>query len=152
AALVPSALAQRSVSRGYDIGCTPTYPTGGSCPSIAIADSPSPNVAGPAAEMTLTIPSDPDGNTILEVIPRVWIQHTYQGDLRIQLIGPTGTTVTLVNRPGTVGPGSTVTGFSADDYGGFHQCLPGGGQYGFDPIFFRDQGFNPCTTSPYTPN
>jgi hypothetical protein len=100
--------------------------------------------------MTLTIPSDPDGNTILQVVPRFWIQHTYQGDLRIQLIGPSGTTATLVNRPGTIGPGATATGFSNDDYGGFHQCQ-NNGLYGFEPMFFNDQGF--CFSSGnYFPN
>src|SRR5262245_14978704 len=68
-----------AVPRNYQT-CTATYPAGGNCPSIPIPDSPGQNVGGPIAEVTLTIPSDPDGNTIIEVIPKIWIQHGYQGD------------------------------------------------------------------------
>jgi subtilisin-like proprotein convertase family protein len=136
-----------SVARTYDL-CTATYPNGGNCPFVPIPDSPGQNVGGVPAEVTLTIPSDPDGNTILEVIPKIWIQHGYQGDLKIQVISPLGTVVTLVDRPGYP---QTIYGFAADDYGGFHQCLPPLSTFGWEAMFFRDQGF--ClATGPFVPN
>jgi hypothetical protein len=82
-----------NVSRLYET-CTPTYPSGGTCGSVAIPDFP-----GGAVELTLAVPSDPDGNIIQEVVPQIWIQHTYQGDLTVDLISPAGTVVRLLNRP-----------------------------------------------------
>ena len=143
-----SAMAQPdSVVRTYQT-CTPTYPTGAPCGSVAIPDSPLANTGGTIAELSLTVPSDVDGNTILRVTPRIWVQHDYQGDLLVQLVSPAGTVATLINRPGT-GPGGTVFGFGTDDYGGFHECSTSG--FGFDPMFFTDTGFNGCTSSTFRP-
>jgi len=50
-----------------------------------------------------------DGRTITDVDVRLNIQHTYVGDLRISLVGPTGVTVQLVNRRGGSGQNFTAT-------------------------------------------
>jgi subtilisin-like proprotein convertase family protein len=86
--------------------CTP--PPASNCGAVPIPDYP-----GGPAELSLTVPFDPAGTFITDIEVRLWIQHTYQGDLVIEIISPAGTTVTLVSRPGLGG------GFSADDFGGF---------------------------------
>ncbi len=50
----------------------------------------------------------PDGRTITDVDVRLNIAHSYVGDLRITLIGPSGNIVQLVNRRG--GSGQNFTG------------------------------------------
>ena len=50
----------------------------------------------------------PDGRTVTDVDVRLNIQHSYVGDLRITLVGPTGVNVQLVNRRG--GSGQNFTG------------------------------------------
>src|SRR5215510_14958335 len=71
-------------------------PTGGTCG----AGVPIPDSGGGPAFLPLTIPSDPGGNVILRVSADIWIQHTYQGDLRVELISPGGIAVRLMDRPG----------------------------------------------------
>jgi subtilisin-like proprotein convertase family protein len=77
--------------------------------SAAIPDN---NASGVTIE--LYVPSDGE-NFILDVNPWVFITHSYQGDLRIVLTSPAGTSVDLVNRPGS--PGCGGPGFSADNFG-----------------------------------
>jgi len=45
----------------------------------------------------------------------VWMQHTFVGDLTIKLVSPTGTIVTVLNRPGSGAPddGSSIGGAGA---------------------------------------
>jgi hypothetical protein len=138
---VPCCAQTDSVTRSYDL-CAPTYPGGGTCPSIPIPDFP-----GPAATATLVVPSDPGQDLIASVTPAIWIQHTFQGDLRVELISPAGTVVTLLNQPGVTS--GVPAGFSADDFGGFEQCLLGGSGFHFQPMSFRDSGFNTCTFTDY---
>jgi subtilisin-like proprotein convertase family protein len=64
--------------------------------------------------MMLTVPSDGGAATIEDIRVDFWIDHSYQGDLRIELVSPAGTVVRLVNRPG-------AGGFSANDFGGWCQ-------------------------------
>lgn len=50
---------------------------------------------------TITVPvSDPARGPILDVDVKVWIDHEYVQDLTIKLVGPDGTQLTLVQRPG----------------------------------------------------
>jgi hypothetical protein len=63
----------------------------------------------------LLVPPAPPGLVIADIDIDFVIPHTWQGDLRISVVHPDGTTVTLVDRPGVP---QTVFGFSADDYGG----------------------------------
>jgi subtilisin-like proprotein convertase family protein len=52
-----------------------------------------------------------DDKTVLDVIVGVNITHTYDGDLRLSLVTPTGTTITLSNRRGSSGNDFTDTVF-----------------------------------------
>ncbi|MFO0839892.1 MAG: proprotein convertase P-domain-containing protein [Phycisphaerae bacterium] len=80
----------------------PTSPAG--CGSVPIPDLGS-------ASATVFVPGN--GDDIVDLITvQVWIQHTYQGDLRMTLTSPAGTTIVIQDRPGG-------GGFSADDFGGF---------------------------------
>jgi hypothetical protein len=57
------------------------------------------------------------GGTISNLLVSLEIAHTWQGDLRVELTHVnSGTTVTLVDQPGTPGPGQGF-GFSEDNYG-----------------------------------
>jgi subtilisin-like proprotein convertase family protein len=95
-----------------DYSTCPGYPLT-ACPSgwseRAIPDN---NANGVTIE--LNVLSDGE-NFITDVNPWVYITHTWQGDLRIVLTSPAGTSVELVNRPGS--PGCGGNGFSADDLG-----------------------------------
>jgi subtilisin-like proprotein convertase family protein len=84
------------------------------CGALPIPDN---NANG--AVLQLYVPDDPSGNIMMSVEPRIWINHTFQGDLRVVLISPNGTSVELVNRPGL--PACGPFGFGADDLGGFFQ-------------------------------
>ncbi len=57
-----------------------------------------------------------DGRSILDVNVRLTIEHTFVGDLRITLTGPSGQIVTLFNRRGGAGDNLTSTVF--DDQAG----------------------------------
>jgi subtilisin-like proprotein convertase family protein len=71
-------------------------------------------------------------STLTDVNVHVQIQHTYVGDLKIQLQSPLGTVVTLLDRPGV--PASTY-GCSSDD---------------MDITFDDASGFNPESYCPAT--
>lgn len=60
-------------------------------------------VAIPATGSITSTISFTDGRSILDVNVQVNIQHTFVGDLRITLTGPSGQIVTLVNRRGGAG-------------------------------------------------
>jgi subtilisin-like proprotein convertase family protein len=79
---------------------------------------PIPDNSTTGAVLSIYIPDDPAGNIVMNVEPRIWVNHTWQGDLRVVLISPNGTAVELVNRPGL---GCHSFGFGADDLGGFFQ-------------------------------
>lgn len=63
---------------------------------------------------TSNIITVPDHGDIADLDVDLIIQHTWQGDIIVNLTSPGGTTATLVNRPGF--PALTF-GFSADNYG-----------------------------------
>lgn len=67
--------------------------------------TPTPIPASGLIESTIFIA---DGRTITDVDVRLNIEHSYVGDLRISLVGPTGATVQLINRRG--GSGQNFTG------------------------------------------
>src|SRR5262249_22694241 len=84
-----------------------------SCGTVHIFDFPA-----PPATMTLQVPLDPSGcNSITHIDVSVWITHSYQGDLRLDLTSPSGTTINLMDRPG----GGT---YGADDLGGVITLSP----------------------------
>jgi subtilisin-like proprotein convertase family protein len=65
--------------------------------------------------------------TITSMFAKIRVAHTWQGDARIELKHPDGTTIDLVTRPGASPPkltNNTETGFSTDNYGN-----PGTGAY-----------------------
>jgi len=102
-------------------GCSGTYLGDGSnCNSGGggTVTTSTPNAAIPdsgAGSLTDTLTGA--GGTISALNVGFNIAHTWQGDLRIELTHVnSGTTVTLVNQPGTPGPGQGF-GFSADNYG-----------------------------------
>ena len=85
-------------------------------PSIPIPDGlPSPNCgSGPSGEAIAEIIVNEDF-PISMVSATFYVQHTWQGDVMISLKHvTTGTTVVLVDRPGSTGP---ECGFANDDYG-----------------------------------
>lgn len=93
-----------STCPGYPLTqCPPTWT------SVAIPDN---NANGITIE--LNVPADAE-SFITDVNAWVFVTHSYQGDLRIVLTSPAGTSVELVNRPGSPGCGSF--GFGADDLG-----------------------------------
>ena len=61
---------------------------------------------GVASSLTLNA-----GSTVSKLTVTVDISHTYDSDLVIQLVSPTGITVTLSNRHGDFGQGYVVTTF-----------------------------------------
>jgi subtilisin-like proprotein convertase family protein len=127
-AAAQAAAQEVTVTRVYST-CDPTL---GTCGSVPIPDFP----GGPVT-LPLTIPSDPSGNVILHMVVGVWIQHSYQGDLKVELVSPLGTAVRLMDRPGLSGCPSF--GFSADDFGGFYnRPAPCSGQ-AFEGMYFRDE-------------
>jgi lysyl endopeptidase len=81
----------------------PSFPSSG--PPVAIPDN---NPAG--ASSTITVP---DTQTVVEVKVTVNITHTFDGDLRLQLIGPNAVTVPLATNRG--GSGDNFTGTVFDD-------------------------------------
>jgi len=102
-------------------GCSGTYlGDGTNCGSISggTVTLSTPNAAIPdsgAGSLTDTLTGA--GGTITSMNVGLNITHTWQGDLRVDLThNSTNTTVTLVNQPGTPGPGQGF-GFSADNYG-----------------------------------
>lgn len=96
------AIASAAMAQGFQ-----TY-GGPVSPAVPIPDN---NQAG--ASVSLDVASngfDIVGDIYVEII----VRHTWQGDLRITLTSPGGTTVVLTDRPGV--PQSTF-GFSADNFG-----------------------------------
>ncbi len=82
--------------------------TASTAPALAIPDS-----GGGAVTSTLA----GSGGVITDLNVGLNINHTWQGDLKVQLTHVnSGTTVTLIDQPGTPGPGQGF-GFSADNYG-----------------------------------
>jgi len=81
---------------------------------IAIVDGGVPSNGTPGADAICTV-NVPTAGTISDVNVTFQINHTWQGDLRIRLVSPGGTSVDLVNRPGVSSPkqgASTTVGFS----------------------------------------
>jgi subtilisin-like proprotein convertase family protein len=114
--------------------CTPSL---GTCGSVPIPDFP-----GPAATLNLLVPDDGNGTLIQRVTAHIWIQHTYQGDLLVELINPAGTVVRLLNRPGG---GS----FSANDFGGFYTRPAPCSNSAFEAMHFLDDA-SACPLFPVT--
>jgi subtilisin-like proprotein convertase family protein len=100
--------------------CTGTW-LGANTSCIASA---SPSLAIPdLTTVTSTIVVPPGGPTISSLRVPLMITHTWQGDLRVDLTHQdTGTTVTLIDRPGV--PQVSTVGFSADNYGDAGANLP----------------------------
>ncbi len=87
--------------------------------NIPILDggNPSNGTAGPDAVGQLFIP---DHATITGLVAKVQVDHTWQGDVRMRLVHPDGTSVDLVNRPGVAPPkqgASTTVGFATGNFG-----------------------------------
>ncbi len=79
--------------------------------------NPSNGTAGPDAVGQLFIP---DHGTITNLVAKVYAAHSWQGDVRIRLVHPDGTSVDLVNRPGVAPPkqgASTAFGFATGNFG-----------------------------------
>ena len=68
------------------------YPTSSTAPPVTISDGPPPQIA----EMTLTVP----GTGALRDLDvhNLSIDHTFSGDLRVELVSPAGTIVPLLDR------------------------------------------------------
>lgn len=79
----------------------------------AIATSNTTPVAIPGSGVIESTIFIPDGRTISDVDVSLNVQHSYVGDLRMSLIGPTGQTVQLVNRRGGSGQNFTGTTFNS---------------------------------------
>jgi len=75
--------------------------------NVAIPDS-----GGGPASTTLTVADHIIAGSDFYV--DLIIDHSWQGDLRVWVMGPTGAMIDLVNRPGFTGTGF---GFSTDDFG-----------------------------------
>jgi subtilisin-like proprotein convertase family protein len=87
-----------------------------SAPALAltIPDNGYDGTPGSMASTSLNVPAQP--GTITDVNVTLAIAHTWVGDLTIKLKSPTGTVVTLLNRPGLFTPddGSEVGGDSSN--------------------------------------
>jgi subtilisin-like proprotein convertase family protein len=114
---------QAGVYRGDGSVCSVTscatyYPYAGF--SVAIVDGgPVNGTPGPDAEAIIIVN---DHGSITDLDVGFFIEHSFQGDLRVRLKGPGGQTVDLVTRPGVAPPkftpGTTVGfGFGNDNYG-----------------------------------
>lgn len=77
-------------------------------------EQPIPDNNSNGVTVLLNVPSDGE-NFITDVNAWFFITHSYQGDLRVVLTSPAGTSVELVNRPGS--PGCGANGFDVDDFG-----------------------------------
>jgi subtilisin-like proprotein convertase family protein len=77
-------------------------------------NTPIPDVNPIGATATIVVPPDPAGNIISDLNVDIVINHTWQGDLSMKLTSPSGTMITLADRPGVP---QSVFGFSADNYG-----------------------------------
>lgn len=106
------AIASAAMAQGFQ-----TY--GGAVdPAVPIPDN---NQTG--ASVSIDVASN-GFDIVGDIFVGIIVRHTWQGDLRITLTSPGGTTVVLTDRPGV--PQSTF-GFSADNFGN-----PATG----DPMFF----------------
>jgi subtilisin-like proprotein convertase family protein len=128
AALALLALSQQAqaIDRTYSSCPDPCLSGQPACPPAPIADFSS-------AELSIVVPNDSQGNFITDVNVTLWLTHTYQGDLNVQLISPSGTPITLVDRPG----GGT---FSADNLGRLTFVVPDGCTGLFNMSFDDDSG------------
>ncbi|MGE0481022.1 MAG: proprotein convertase P-domain-containing protein, partial [Phycisphaerae bacterium] len=101
--------AQNGVYLGDDTNCAGgfvnEYSSG--IVNVAITDNAT-------STSTLTV-TDPNIITPGELACGVLIQHTFQGDLRLTLTSPSGTTITLMDRPGQ--PEVGTFGYGNDDLG-----------------------------------
>ncbi len=86
-------------------------PFGSSSPNLAIPDN---NTAGVSTDIVVAADSP-----IVQLEVGLWITHTWQGDLIATLEHvETGTTVTLLNRPGSIdNGGDSVFGYDANNFG-----------------------------------
>ncbi len=67
------------------------------------------------AEMFVGLDLDVGGNgTIEDLDVDVLVSTTFQGDIIAQVVSPAGTTVTIINRPGSP---QTTAGFSSNNFG-----------------------------------
>lgn len=115
-----------------------THETCSTLPSANCGFIPIPDAGGPPAELLLFVPPDTGGeNIITSLTASLWILHDNQGDLLVELVSPSGTTVVLMDRPGFPACGST--GFTANNFGGIYVdgCL---GSSFFAPMAFSDGG------------
>lgn len=76
------------------------------------APIPDNNINGVTVQ--LHVPSDGE-DIITDLDAWFYLLHTWQGDLRVVLTSPAGTSVDLINRPGT--PACGPNGFPADNFG-----------------------------------
>src|SRR5262249_30040542 len=90
----------------------PGYPLTVCPPGWNSVNIPDNNANGISVD--LFVSSDGE-NFITDVNAWFFIPHTYQGDLRVMLTSPAGTSVDLVNRPGS--PGCGGYGYSAANFG-----------------------------------
>ncbi|MFN0135851.1 MAG: proprotein convertase P-domain-containing protein [Phycisphaerae bacterium] len=106
-------------------------PFGPECPGIGIPDNTATGLT-----IQLDVPSDGE-NYITDLNVSLYVNHTWQGDLRMVLTSPAGTSVELVNRPGA--PGCGGNGFNADNFGRVDAV-------GFFTFNLNDQATNPYNT------
>ncbi len=108
---VESADAAGNVATNNNGGAWYIFHTGKNVnPTYAYAGSPVsiPDNSATGASVTVSVP---DVNTIVDVNVKVNVNHTFDGDLTLSLIGPDGTTVLLSNRRGSSGDNFTNTVF-----------------------------------------
>src|SRR5262245_25969881 len=145
----PQMIATAALSVTYFSGTAATaqiqfYETCSTLPAVPCSSIPIPDFPGPPAELTLNVPADPGSDcSIRRVSVALWIQHSWQGDLVVQLVSPSNTVVTLLNRPGL--PQCGGAGFDADNLGGVYFDSCGGGSF-LAPMQFSD---NPVTPLGY---
>ena len=74
---------------------------------------------GQGAVLTINVPPDPQGcNLITDLDVDTIIQHSWQGDLWVEVTSPVGTKVGLMNRPGSTGAfGGGPFGYDQDNIG-----------------------------------
>ena len=90
----------------------PGYPFASCPPGWSPVNIPDNNANGVVLE--LYVPHDSE-NFITDVNAWIYLTHAYQGDVRVVLTAPSGTSVELINRAGS--PGCNSFGFAADDFG-----------------------------------
>jgi len=68
--------------------------------NVAIPQGIGSATPGPEAIVDIVVPSSP-GTTVTDLDFQLAINHTWVGDLVVTLTSPAGTTITLLDRPGT---------------------------------------------------